>query len=77
MVEKVTYKTWRVYGLVGYGQHGLKSSPNTDGEQVDKYYGPIYGGGVDYHVNENWSVGVQGLSNEQGALSIGYSFGNN
>jgi len=73
--EKVTYKTWRVYGLVGYGQHGLKSTTKTGGEQVDKFYGPLFGGGVDYNVNENWSVGAQGISNESGMLSVGYSFG--
>jgi len=75
--EKVTYKTFRVYGLVGYGQHGLESKTASEGEDVTNYYGPIFGAGVDYNIDQNWSVGVQGVSNNSGMLSVGYSFGNN
>ena len=73
--EKVTYNAWRVYGLVGYGQHGLDSDTKAEGEDVTNYYGPLFGAGVDYNVDENWSVGVQGLSNNSGLFSVGYSFG--
>jgi hypothetical protein len=71
----VTYKRWRIYGLVGIGQDGMQSAPKIEGEQVDKYYGFVGGAGIDYHMNESWSIGVQGLSNESGMLSLGYSFG--
>jgi len=75
IVERVTYKKWRIYGLVGIGQDGMTSVPKFEGEQVDKFYGFVGGGGIDYHMNESWSIGVQGLSNETGMLSLGYSFG--
>jgi hypothetical protein len=75
VVEKVTYKPWRIYGLAGYGQDGLKTKTRSEGEQVNKYYGAVFGAGIDYNVNESLSVGVQGLSNETGLFSVGYSFG--
>jgi hypothetical protein len=71
--EKITYKKWRIYGGAGIGQNGMKSAPQIEGEQVDKYLGPIFGGGIDYHFNESWSIGAQGWSNESGMLIFGYS----
>jgi hypothetical protein len=73
--EKITYNAWRIYVLGGVGQHGLKAANKPEGEQVDKYYDGVFGAGIDYNINENWSIGVQGLSNESIVGSVGLSFG--
>lgn len=60
--ERKTYNQIEIYGLAGYVQDGMKASTQSEGEQVDKYYGFGWGGGIDYNINENFSIGILGTT---------------
>jgi len=77
VVEKreTVYKLHEISLLAGMGADGMKVSEQTEGKQVDKYYGLVLGARYTYRFDPSWSVSVEGLTNNTGMLGVGFSFG--
>lgn len=73
-VEKEVYKKNTFSLLVGYGQHGLRTTDRPDGMQVDKYNDALIGIRYTRRLNEEWDISGEAISNETGMFGLGYSF---
>lgn len=73
--KQVVYKPHEITVLAGMGADGMQVSEQTEGKQVDKYYGLVLGARYTYRFDPSWGISVEGLSNNTGIFGVGYSFG--
>jgi len=77
-VETIVFNKNRISVLGGYGPVGLNTvESKVKGRnvyEVAKEFGPMFGFRYDRHLDPEWSISLEYLSNYTGVGGVGYSF---